>query len=272
MIAAAGPDIRAVVELNDMTYGTHFETLVDRLRNGPAPAAEKPIPGTPPTSARRRLLKLMIPSVCFSGGEMEGSGLSGRGRPKSSTPSNSEHANQAGRRQSRGDGGSNSISNSDRGRERTASPTPTGKASDYQGYTHWALSRGVASGAIVPRSLPETLLCQAFYNPAIIMIVEALLDPKAQAAGPGGVVSDDGSDEPGLPDGERDGGALERSSCGGREGAGGASFLAQIAPPEKFFRQAMLTGERPNFQVRCQIFLCPTPKRSIKGCPPFPLF
>lgn len=103
---------------------------------------------------------------------------------------------------------------------------------------HWSLSRGFASGAIVPSSLPETLLCQAFYNPAIIMIVEALLDPKGlgySKAHPKGDASfsDDDSDGPASP--------------GGRSVE---SFLAQIAPPRRFFTQAMLTGNRPNFQVR----------------------
>lgn len=125
---------------------------------------------------------------------------------------------------------------------------------------HWTLTKGVASGAIVPSSLPETLLCQAFYNPAIIMIVEALLDPKGQGYGKGTNSEKNrrrrGNDKGGDMKGEEigagpGGGGSRREERQERDGGRGeASFLAQILPPKQFFTQAMLGGHRPNFQVK----------------------
>lgn len=120
----------------------------------------------------------------------------------------------------------------------SASPSEVPRSGESRGGIHWSLSRGFASGAIVASSLPETLLCQAFYNPAIIMIVEALLDPKGHGYSRahkkhGEGFSDDDSDGPASPPGR----SVE-------------SFLAQIAPPKRFFTEAALSGNRPNFQVR----------------------
>lgn len=113
---------------------------------------------------------------------------------------------------------------------------------------HWTLSRGVASGAIVPSSLPETLLCQAFYNPAIIMIVEALLDPKALGNRPASPFSGDDGDGLGMLHRERRSGAGCEDGTGGDAGA--ASFLAQIAPPKTFFTHSILSGNKPTFRVQ----------------------
>ena len=162
-----------------------------------------------------------------------------------------------------------------------AAATPGRAKEGQRARVHWTLTKGVASGAIVPSSLPETLLCQAFYNPAIIMIVEALLDPKGQGHGKG-EDSGHGSStrhcgrsiekgfvqEPkGAPDGNVDGRGGDTSGKGVRGGEarheenqgedrqgrglehGEASFLAQIVPPKQFFTQAMVCGHRPNFQV-----------------------
>lgn len=125
----------------------------------------------------------------------------------------------------------------------------------FRSRMHWSLSSGFASGAVVPNNLPETLLCQAFYNPAIIKIVEALLDPTGHgtrhsnschltdvehpidnAGGMGGVDITHGGNH-----------SASEGEAGG--GGGGPSFLAQIAPPKSFFMQAMHTGNRPDFQV-----------------------
>ena len=310
----AGPNVRAIVELNDMTYGNHYEILVDLLRRSQPPASPRsalPLPATaleghgrtdatltaekPPTrcdatnfsprstSGEFGNFTLSATSVApFRRGNAHGEGR-GRGGDRmrrswwhrlfgvgdDPPPHGSEEGcdiqgAQRHRQSTRGSAASSST------RSFAVAPAAEAPAAEAEtsaarakegrrGRVHWTLTKGVASGAIVPSSLPETLLCQAFYNPAIIMIVEALLDPKGQGCGK---PKDRGKD--GARRAERDdkgsgndnaGDTEDRGGEGGGGGGGGggvgeASFLAQILPPKKFFKQAMHGGHRPNFQVR----------------------
>ncbi|CAM9647012.1 unnamed protein product [Ectocarpus sp. 4 AP-2014] len=320
--AVAGLDVRAIVELNDMTYGNHYEILVDLLRSSrslPPPLspslAAAPLPlaagdcsylshskrnvhynGGSPSSTSGALDNVLSATSVASmhknadvrGREGAGQRLRGWWRRwrhhqlgcDDDGPSRYSEGRGASRR-SEGDGNSGIPSVSGGGGGGVSAAAAAARAREgRRGRAHWTLTKGVASGAIVPSSLPETLLCQAFYNPAIIMIVEALLDPKAQdhrktrrrsgrhpwneregAAAPSQVSDEDSGDN----DGCRDGGECEDESGvgareGGRDGAdgggrrpmsggGGVSFLAQILPPRRFFTEAMLRGHRPNFQA-----------------------
>lgn len=110
-MAAAGPNIRVVVELNDMTYSNHFENLVDRLQSGPVAvpahmtsASQSPTGATPPKKQR---LPHQYKNAVFSAFVAEGEDatvgkilkrLFGREHSDPSTrSSSSEHARQAGR-------------------------------------------------------------------------------------------------------------------------------------------------------------------------------
>lgn len=222
---AAGPHIRVVVELNDMTYGNHYEILMDSLRSFSSRSGGSGHPNSPDNPVRPfdyTLSPGSLARVDKRHGSCRDLGLF----KKREAGSPLRRLSAAGS----SDGGTKNTSATREGR----------------GRIHWALSKCFASGAIVPSSLPETLLCQAFYNPAVIMIVEALLDPRAQSyakvgcKGPwSGDDDDDDTDGPGSP---VRGGEEE-------EGEDGASFLAQICPPKKFFTNAMHGGTRPNFEV-----------------------
>lgn len=335
MTAVAGLDVRAIVELNDMTYGNHYEILVELLRNSPSlppplspsPAAESLPPsggdrgradtvsatgvhsyrshskrnvyynGVSRSSTSEALDNVLSATAVASmrknaddrGGEGAGQRLRGwwkrwRHRRFGCDDGGSSHHSEGRGASRRSEGGRSSAipSASDGGEGGVSAAAAAARAREgRRGRAHWTLTKGVASGAIVPSSLPETLLCQAFYNPAIIMIVEALLDPKAQdyrkarrrpgrRSGnerEGAAPPSQGSDEDGGDNGEcrdageyndgREGGAREGRSDGangggGRRstsGGGGISFLAQILPPRRFFTEAMLRGHRPNFQA-----------------------
>ncbi|CAM9568449.1 unnamed protein product, partial [Ectocarpus sp. 12 AP-2014] len=331
--AVAGLDVRAIVELNDMTYGNHYEILVDLLRSSrshPPPLspslAAAPLRlaagdfgrhdtvsatgdrsyqshskrnvhynGGSPSSTSGALDNVLSATAVASmhknadarGGEGAGQRLRGwwrrwRHRQLGCDDDGSSRYSEGrgASRRSEGDRNSGIPSVSGGGGGGVSAAAAAARAREGRhGRAHWTLTKGVASGAIVPSSLPETLLCQAFYNPAIIMIVEALLDPKAQdyrktrhrpgrhpwneregVAAPSQVSDEDGSNN----DGCRDGGECEdESGVGAREegrdgadgggrrptsGGGGVSFLAQIVPPKRFFTEAMLRGHRPNFQ------------------------
>ncbi|CBN74862.1 cation chanel protein, possibly calcium-activated BK potassium channel, alpha subunit [Ectocarpus siliculosus] len=232
--AVAGLDVRAIVELNDMTYGNHYEILVDLLRSSrslPPPLspslAVAPLSlaagdcgrpdtvsatgdrsyqshskrnvhynGGSPSSTSGALDNVLSATAVASmhknadaqGGEGAGQRLTSWWRrwrhrqlgcddDRSSRYSEGRGAS----RRSEGDRNSGIPSVSGGGGGGVSSSAAAARAREgRRGRAHWTLTKGVASGAIVPSSLPETLLCQAFYNPAIIMIVEALLDPKAQ--------------------------------------------------------------------------------------------
>ncbi|CAM9455333.1 unnamed protein product [Ectocarpus sp. 12 AP-2014] len=332
--AVAGLDVRAIVELNDMTYGNHYEILVDLLRSSrslPPPlspslaAAPPPLAtvdcgrpdtvsatgdrsyqshskrnvlynGGSPSSTSGALDNVLSATAVASmhkdadarGGEGAGQRLRGwwrrwRHRQLGCDDDGSSRYSEGrgASRRSEGDRNSGIPSVSGGGGGGVSAAAAAARAREGRhGRAHWTLTKGVASGAIVPSSLPETLLCQAFYNPAIIMIVEALLDPKAQdyrktrrrlgrhpwneregVAAPSQVSDEDGGDNDGCRDGgERDDeigvGAREEGrdgvDGGGRRptsGGGGVSFLAQILPPRRFFTEAMLRGHRPNFQA-----------------------
>lgn len=325
----AGPNVRVIVELNDMTYGNHYEILVDLLRSSqpatpppPPPAPAVLVGGRTETATvddRRRqsqndltysstwegfgnLTSSASSAAFFRGGKTGGkSGRSQRkgwlslfrvGRDSLNGPratQGGERSDPQGSRQSQqrssvcgstADGGSATLSPAGAAAAKTA--VSPGRAKEGQrARVHWTLTKGVASGAIVPSSLPETLLCQAFYNPAIIMIVEALLDPKGQCNGKVEGSEDikrrrirsrenrcvlepeckDGGNadyKRGATEGEGvaggPGGGRNRDERQGRGwGRGEASFLAQILPPKRFFTQATLGGHRPNFQVNTHI-------------------
>ncbi|CAM9505092.1 unnamed protein product, partial [Ectocarpus fasciculatus] len=324
--AVAGLDVRAIVELNDMTYGNHYEILVDLLRSSRSPAVPLPHPagdrgradtlsatgdrsfqshskrkghynGVSTSSTTGALDNVLSATAVASmrknadarRGEGAGQGLRGwwrrwRHRRSGCDDGGSSRYSEGRGASRRSEGGRSSgisAASGGGGGGVSAAAAAARARKGRRGRAHWTLTKGVASGAIVPSSLPETLLCQAFYNPAIIMIVEALLDPKAQdyrktrrrpgrhsgneregAAPPSQGSDEDGGDNDGCHDGGecedgRGGGARE----GGRDGAderrgrrptsggGGVSFLAQILPPRRFFTEAMLRGYRPNFQA-----------------------
>ncbi|CAB1121185.1 unnamed protein product [Ectocarpus sp. CCAP 1310/34] len=283
--AVAGLKVRAIVELNDMTYGNHYEILVDLLRSSrslplspslaaaplPLAAGDCGRPDTVSATGDRSYQSHSNRNVHYNGGSPS-STTGALDNVLSATAVASMHKNADARggegagQRLRGwwrrwrhrhlgcdDDGSSRYSEG-RGASRcsegdrsSAIPSVSGGGGGgvsaaasaararvgRRGRAHWTLTKGVASGAIVPSSLPETLLCQAFYNPAIIMIVEALLDPKAQvyskarrrpgrhpwneregAAAPSQVSDEDGGDN----DGCRDGGECEgESGVGARE-------------------------------------------------------
>ncbi len=307
----AGPNVRAIVELNDMTYCNHYEILVDLLRRSKPPSSmysALPMPAAAleghggnctglavdqphrnsndatdfspnSTSGEFGNYTLSATSIApFRRGNSQGEGGGGGGRTRRSwwrrlfgagdglpPPGGEEACGSQGLRQhrpsTRGSTASSSAMPSTTGAAAAtvaeAAESATRATEGRRGRAHWTLTKGVASGAIVPSSLPEALLCQAFYNPAIIMIVEALLDPKGQGCG-----KQRGNEKDDLRQVERDHegscnddtGDAEYRGGGGREGdrgGGEASFLAQILPPKQFFKQAMHGGHRPNFQVRC---------------------
>eukprot|EP00752_Nemacystus_decipiens_P006321 g5698.t1 len=335
--AVAGPNVRAIVELNDMTYGNHYEILVDLLHSSQSPAPPLPHPspvgrvgdrGSTDTAAvaddELRPSKPQRNSGQFSPGSTWESGnftlsstalacfrRGGTGRSRRRwwrrlLGSGEDGADGApggdsnGRRGTRASAcgstpvGGGAVS-SPAGAAATEDAASAGRAKEGQrARAHWTLTKGVASGAIVPSSLPETLLCQAFYNPAIIMIVEALLDPKGHGHGKDrrcsssrGRVRDrekrpardpeeehddhfnaddrdrDAKKEGGVKGGrgggetreEHEGEEEEEGRQGQERGRGEASFLAQILPPKHFFTQAMLTGHRPNFQALMRFML-----------------
>lgn len=250
-----------------MTYRNHYEILVDLLRS----SRSDPEEGDHyhyPEGAAADTSRTPAPPVSESmsaadpprgGGRVAGVNC---GRP--------ENFRLAGTRQR------HSIAPAHRGGEDEGERTSAGGGNGVVVKKRWTgrnhggggggsgiqqVSKGVASGAVVPNNLPETLLCQAFYNPAVIMIVEALLDPRAPAFGSGVDISDDESDGRGAsPPGRTAGGCRGRGGGAG-EGGRGTSFMAQISPPKKFFTEAMLSGDRPDFQV------CKGGERGAGGVP-----
>lgn len=225
-----------------MTYGNHYEMLVDRLRDSTlrienhADRVSKSTNHRPPEYTRPFGYTVSVASR-----ERKKYTLRNRllklSRWKSPTDTYDEHPGATGHLSTVSASDASSSGDVDGVATMTSA---TAQPGGTRGCIHWTLSRGFASGALVPSSLPEMLLCQAYYNPAIIMIVEALLDPKAlqdnNQGGKRNTFPEDDSDEQPEP-------------SGGGSGEGGASFLAQIAAPKKFFTKAMLSGTRPNFQV-----------------------
>lgn len=341
----AGPNVRAIVELNDMTYGNHYEILVDLLRSSQPPPAPRstlppPLPAPVPVGLiedRRRTdpastaherqqqqhqpqrgngfspgstsegfgnFTLSASSVARfrrgkTGGERGGRSrrrwwrrLFGVGENSPDGPLAPPGGEGSGRRGTRQSQQISALGSTAVGGSTIHPPTgaaaadataSAGRAKEgRRARAHWTLTKGVASGAIVPSSLPEILLCQAFYNPAIIMIVEALLDPNGQGYGKvkgsenitrrcdrnnekgcvprperddDGNTNDAGGDTKSEEAGGGPGGGGNREGRQGRErGQGEASFLAQILPPKTFFAQAMLGGHRPNFQVNFRFY------------------
>lgn len=208
-----------MVELNNMMYGNHYEILVERLR---ASIDSNKIPHRP-ASRNQQFSDSASTSHWGSGSLLLGRHCS----DVSDEESGDEHEEVITKCSTM----------------LTASLVPAVGTMKTKRRVHWSLSKGFASGAIAPSSLPETLLCQAFYNPAIIMIMEALLDPKAQGRSKRGTFPGDDTEELGSSRSPAEAGG------GSGGGGGGASFLAQIAPPKSFFTHAMHNGHRPNFQV-----------------------
>lgn len=326
----AGPNVRAIVELNDMTYGNHYEILVDLLRSSQPPPL-------PPRSAHSTPSPPLAPPVGVEDRDQTDTGWTAdEQHPRQHRPQHNREVSPGstwegfgnftlsasavayfrrggeGRKKRRwwrrifGGDGDTRDNGSERQRIRpstrgstavgggTLSSPRAAAAADsaasprkvkegQRARVHWTLTKGVASGAIVPSSLPETLLCQAFYNPAIIMIVEALLDPKGQVYGKdyeksgrhrgrngekgcvqnferseGGNIYDDDGESKSEGVGAGPGGGDSREEQRGRGwGRGQASFLAQILPPKQFFTQATLGGHRPNFQVKLCFYPIP---------------
>lgn len=304
MTAVAGPNVRAIVELNDMTYSNHYEILVDLLRRSKppsSPCSAMPMPAAAleghggsyaamaveqphrnindgtnfspnSTSGEFGNYTLSATSIApFRRGNYQGEGGGGGGRTRigwwrrllgagdGPPPPGGEEAcrSQEVRQHRPSPRGSTASSSAVAVAVAEAAASAPRAKEGRRGRVHWTLTTGVASGAVVPSSLPETLLCQAFYNPAIIMIVEALLDPKGQGRGKRkGNEKDDPrqaerDDEGSVNDNAGDEEDREGGGRGGGRGGGEASFLAQILPPKLFFKQAMHDGHRPNFQVRC---------------------
>lgn len=263
-----------------MTYGTQYEILVDRLRESSAmdrkgsvslstPRARRgsaiPIEGAPFPATQAKTARgdgegvrdsgswrwfgtcLCKHEPIVEGGEGGERGKRGelgtrRQRNGSGTKDLEAKGSCQGRQESRW-GRRNSAGGS--GKKPAESSSRDGAGGDRSGM-HWSLSRGFASGAIVPNNLPESLLCQAYYNPAIIMIVEALLDPKSCTQGKH---RDGGDDENDPSDDEGVAGSARGSISIGSESEGGDSFLAQSMPPRRFFAEATNAGNRANFQV-----------------------
>eukprot|EP00903_Cladosiphon_okamuranus_P017959 g16523.t1 len=314
--AIAGSNVRAIVELNDMTYGNHYEILVDLLRSSKPPTSRRsaharppppPLPPPPPVENRgRRDTAAAVdeqpqqnsnfsPSLTWEGfgnftlsssaavyfrrggadhsrrrwwRRLFGGGGGGDSPEGPLDRQGGEGSDRQGTRPSAcglSTLGGSTVSRPTGAAAAEAAASPGNAKEGRRARVHWTLTKGVASGAIVPSSLPETLLCQAFYNPAIIMIVEALLDPKGQGYGKGTdsekirrrCRNDKGEDAKGEGVGEASGcGENLREERQERNGGRGeASFLAQILPPKRFFTQATLGGHRPNFQALMRFML-----------------
>lgn len=266
-----------------MTYGSQYEILVDRLRSR-SPADSQSDCTTPrvpkaPDTEHTSLSAVYSPSSGERVEEREsgesrrwwlGSGAWGQrpvaeGGGESGGERGSARAGAAKRGGGEaGCGGCPAAWGGGAGRGSGTRPPgdelPAGagaRSGRGRGGMHWSLSTGFASGAIVPNNLPESLLCQAYYNPAIIMIVEALLDPKGYAQAKRCDRHDAEND---ASDDEDDAGSTQASMSGvAGLHEGGDSFLAQISPPRRFFAEAMFGGSRPNFQVPASVSLSKYP-------------